>query len=80
MSIEQALLAGLSATTTALVWAVTKLWGRSEECESDRRALRKEIEVLKSEHGRATGRLELFDQCPIEACPFVNPGVNRCKQ
>lgn len=72
MSIEQALLAGLSATTTALVWAVTKLWGRSEECEADRRGLRIEIEKLKSEHGHAEGRLEMFTQCPQAACPFID--------
>jgi hypothetical protein len=70
MTIEQALLAGLSATTTALVWAVTKLWARSEDCESDRRSLRMEIEKVKSEHGRATGRLEMFHACPHGNCPF----------
>ncbi len=71
MSIEQALLAGLSGTTTALVWAVTKLWARSEECESDRRSMRGEIEKLKSEHGHAEGRLEMFHACPQQQCPFA---------
>ena len=70
MSIEQALLSGLSATTTALVWAVTKLWSRSEECESDRRSLRHEIEDLKHSKGHAEGRLELFSRCRVDTCPF----------
>ena len=70
MSIEQALLAGLSGTTTALVWAVTKLWSRSEECESDRRFLRREIEDLKHSKGHAEGRLEIFQRCPVDTCPF----------
>lgn len=70
MSIEQALLAGLSATTTALVWAVTKLWAKSEECEADRRGLRKEIEDLKADHGHARGRLEIYENCTATHCPF----------
>jgi hypothetical protein len=71
MSIEQALLAGLSATTTALVWAVTKLWAKSEECEADRRGLRTAIEDLRAEHGHARGRLEVFERCTSDHCPFV---------
>lgn len=70
MSIEQALLSGLSATTTALVWAVTKLWSKSEECEHDRRSLRHEIEDLKHSKGHAEGRLELFSRCRVDTCPF----------
>ena len=71
MTLEQALLAALSATSSALVWAVTKLWAKSEECESDRRAMRREIEELKSDHGRAEGRLEAFKACPSGSCPFA---------
>lgn len=71
MNIEQALLAGLSATTTALVWAVKLLWKKSEECDSDRRFLRQEIESLKSENGMAVGKLQAFNSCPKEdQCPL----------
>jgi len=37
------LLAGLSAVTASLVWAVNKLWGKFEECEKDRAQLHRDI-------------------------------------
>jgi len=37
------LLAGLSAVTASLVWAVNKLWTKFEECEKDRAQLHRDI-------------------------------------
>jgi hypothetical protein len=70
MTLEQALIYGIGGLSTALTWAVTKLWAKSEECEADRRALRHAIEDLRAEHGLATGRLESFAHCPHIECPF----------
>lgn len=70
MTLEQALICGIGALSTALTWAVTKLWAKSEECEADRRALRHAIEDLRAEHGLAKGRLESFEHCPLTECPF----------
>jgi hypothetical protein len=72
MTLEQALIYGIGGLSTALTWAVTKLWAKSEECEADRRALRHAIEDLRAEHGLAKGRLESFTRCPNADCPFAN--------
>lgn len=55
MTLEQALIYGIGGLSTALTWAVTKLWAKSEECDADRRALRHAIEDLRAEHGLAKG-------------------------
>lgn len=70
MTLEQALICGIGALSTALTWAVTKLWAKSEECEADRRALRHAIEDLRAEHGLAKGMLESYKNCPLAECPF----------
>lgn len=70
MTLETALLAALSAVTSALVAVVAKLWQRSEQCEKDRLELRETLERYIGAHSHAEGRLEAFDACPLEACPF----------
>lgn len=70
MTIEQLLLSALSAVTSALVYVARLLWIKSEQCEADRVALRREIEALKGEHGEAVGTLKAFEKCPQHACPF----------
>lgn len=66
MTLEQALLSAIGGVVSALVWAVGKLWQRSEQCESDRRELRDEIESLKGNEGE----LNLRRQCKAADCPF----------
>ena len=71
MTLENALLAAIGSVTSCLVVVVKLLWKKSEDCERDRRALRLEIENLKSENGLASGRLQAFQSCPKEeACPL----------
>lgn len=70
MTIEQILIGGIGAVTTALVFLFNLLWQRSEECEKDRRALRDEIEEVKAAAGVSTGTLKAFEKCPEKSCPF----------
>lgn len=44
------LLAGISAVTAGLCWVVNALWKKSEECEADRRDLRRQlVDILKAQ-------------------------------
>lgn len=71
MTLENALLTAIGSVTSCLVVVVKLLWRKSEECERDRRALRLEIETLKSENGLAVGKLQAFNSCPHEdQCPL----------
>jgi hypothetical protein len=70
ITLETALLTALSGVVSALVFVCKLLWKRSEQCESDRRELREEMERVKESNGMANGRLEAFRMCPQAECPF----------
>jgi hypothetical protein len=70
MTPEQLLLAALSAVTGALCFVAKLLWAKSVECETDRREMRDEIEILKEAKGLADGTLKAFEKCPAQPCPF----------
>src|SRR5262249_30751199 len=71
MTVEQALLTGISAVTSALLFVVRILWHRSEECESDRRDLLQEIEDVKTHNGELRGYLEAVGSCDKKDCSFT---------
>lgn len=78
MTVEQILLTGISAVTTALIAVVKILWSRSEQCEKDRRDLRQEIEDVKTLNGELTGFQKAVNRCPQPACTFRDePGPAR---
>jgi cell division protein FtsL len=77
MTLENALLAALSAVTSGLVYVARLLWVKQEQCEKDRYSLREEIEELKLEHGVATGRLSLMQRCPMKNCPYISKTVDQ---
>lgn len=80
MTPETLLLTAISAVTSALVAVVAKLWQRSEQCEKDRVELRETLEKYIGAHSHAEGRLEAFDACPLDACPFrVEPTVKTAR-
>ena len=70
MTIEQLLLAGITAVSGTLVFISKLLWAEAVECKNDRAVLRDEIEELREEVGLSTGRLQAIDHCPKPACPF----------
>lgn len=70
ITLETALLTALSGVVSALIFVCKLLWTRSEQCESDRRQMREQLEEVKEKLGRAMGRLEAFSICPAEPCPF----------
>jgi hypothetical protein len=73
MTIETALLAALSAVTTALCWAVQVLYARLLKAEATVEELRKLHENLKEDHGQASAKVEMFERCPKRVeCPFFN--------
>jgi hypothetical protein len=71
MNVEQILLTGISAVTSALLFVVRILWRRSEECESDRRDLRQEIEDVKTHNGELRGYLDAVGACDKKDCVFA---------
>ena len=70
MTLEQALLTGISALTGALVFLFRILWQRSEVCEQDRVELRLRLERLEGDNGRAQGELKAVQNCRQDGCPF----------
>jgi hypothetical protein len=70
MNVEQILLTGISAVTSALLFVVKILWRRSEDCEVDRRDLRQEIEDVKTHNGELRGYLEAVGACNKKDCVF----------
>lgn len=73
MTVEQMLLAAVSALTSALLFVVKILWKRSEQCETDRRELRQAVEDVKTENGRLSGFLEAVGLCDKKDCRFARP-------
>ena len=73
MSIETALLAALSAVTSALCWAVKVLYARLLKAEATVELLRIAHEQLQREHGEAEGKVGMYQQCPRKQdCPFFS--------
>lgn len=70
MSVEQIMVGWVATLTTAVVFLFGLLWKRSEQCESDRVALREEIEEVKTAAGISAGALKAMANCPQDACPF----------
>jgi hypothetical protein len=70
MTLESALLAALSAVTTALLYVCRLLWSEVKDCKTDRIALREEIEAVKEEMGVLKGAKQIYERCPMPACPF----------
>ena len=75
MSLEQALLTGISALTGALVFLFRILWQRSEQCEKDRVEMRLRLERLEGDNGRAQGELKAVQNCKQDKCPFRVAGL-----
>lgn len=73
MTLETALLAALSAVTSALCWAVKILYQRLTKAEETVEELRKELERLEHENGRHSAKVEMFQRCPQrQNCPFYH--------
>jgi hypothetical protein len=71
MTLETALLAALSAVTSALVWAVNILYSRLQKAENTVEELRKILESLQRENGEQAAKVEMFERCPRRSeCPF----------
>jgi hypothetical protein len=68
MTVEQVLLSGIGAVTAALVFVCKILWNRSEGCEADRRALRQEIEDVKTNNGQLSGFTQAVGACDKQGC------------
>jgi hypothetical protein len=70
MTLEQALLSAISGLLAAVLWLVRVLWKRSEECETDRRDLRQQMENERTLHGEMRGFMMGVSRCPTQGCPF----------
>ncbi len=71
MTLEAGLLSALSVVSTALVWAVTRLYERLLKAEQTVENLRIEMERLERENGEKSAKVEMFNRCPKMAeCPF----------
>jgi hypothetical protein len=77
MTPEQMLLAALGIVTGWLLVMAKILWGRSEECEHDRRSLRQEIEDVKTLNGELRGFASAVELCQKKDCAFARPGPAR---
>jgi cell division protein FtsB len=75
MTLESALLAALSAVTTALCWAVKLMYARLIKAEETVEELRQEMERLERENGHNAAKVSMFERCPKrQDCPFTNLG------
>lgn len=71
MTLETGLLTSLSCVSSALAWAVARLYERLTKAESTMEELRKKIEVLLSENGEKKAKVEMYERCPMrDKCPF----------
>ena len=70
MTIQNVLLGGISAVTTALVWVAKILWEQSKECARDRAELHKKVAELESARGEAVGQLHAIGKCAQTDCPL----------
>jgi hypothetical protein len=71
MTLESALLAALSAVTTALCWVVKLMYARLLKAEETVEELRQEMERLERENGQNSAKVSMFERCPKrQDCPF----------
>ena len=70
MTFEQALIAALSTVTGALCFVARLLWTEAQECKADRSWLRTRVEKLEAEHGVAVGKVQIYESCHQQHCPF----------
>lgn len=71
MTLEAALLAALSAVTSALCWIVTIMYARLQKAESRVDELQTEVKILQHENGENSAKVAMFEQCrQREHCPF----------
>lgn len=73
MTLEAALLAALSAVTSALCWIVTIMYARLQKAEARVDELQTEVEQLQHENGHNAAKVSMFERCrQREQCPFYN--------
>jgi hypothetical protein len=75
MTLDDALLIGLSSVTGALVFVCRLLWTRIQAAEQQTVEMRVKVERMERELGEAKGRLDMYDRCHHNDCPF-RPGRN----
>lgn len=74
MTIEQALITALTTVTSALCYLYRKLEKKVEAeqaaCKADQKELREKVENMQLENAIRVGRIEAYQNCPRETCPF----------
>ena len=71
MTLEQALLSGIGAVTSALCVAFKIIWDRSVACERWREENQPLITRMAEKMGLAKGTLAIIDECPTPGCPYA---------
>jgi hypothetical protein len=71
MTLEQALLSGIGAVTSALCVAFKIIWDRSVACEQWRAEKEPIITMMAEKMGLAKGTLAIIDECPTPGCPYA---------
>lgn len=71
MTLEQALLSGITAVTGALCVAFKIIWDRSVSCEAWRNEKEPLITKMAEKMGLAQGTLAIIDECPTPGCPYA---------
>lgn len=73
MTLEAALLAALSAVTSALCWIVTIMYARLIKAEERLQEVQSELENLHRENGHNAAKVSLYERCPRRVdCPFYH--------
>ena len=73
LTLESALLAALSAVTTALCWIVKLMYAQLVKAESRVDELSAEIETLQREAGHSEAKISMYERCPRRVdCPFYD--------
>ena len=71
MTLEQALLSGIGAVTSALCIFAKIIWDRSVSCEQWRNEKEPLITKMAEKMGLAQGTLAIIDECPTPGCPYA---------
>lgn len=72
MTGEQYLLSALGALSSALGYGIKYLLDMLKSREATIEVLRKALENEIGDGARAEGRLEGFENCPLQKCPFIS--------
>jgi cell division protein FtsB len=76
MTLESALLAALSAVTTALCWVVRIMYARLQRYEEKVDELQAEVETLQAENGKHKAIVSMYERCPKRVeCPYFKPAL-----